>query len=316
MNTRTLPWVIDILDDGLRVYRRYFVQYALAMLLGLLPPAVVSILLNVVLINYLGSGWVILTSFITVPLSVLFFVYIMAVLSRMTAQALRGERPSARGAMRIGIGRVLGMGCWTTIFGLMTSLVIGGVAGLCACMASVGLMGGASALFSGSGGFAFVSFSVLVSVMGYMIVIGAVAVGAVYAIQAFALEQRPFGASISRGNDLLFFRFGRNIMLFFGAGALFATLLLAYAGALVGVIGLVVSSVQNFNVLNNFLSSPATTSWLSIVGYLTQIVLLPPVPIWMTIVFLRLRAERDGGDLEGRINTWSAQFQPASASNM
>jgi hypothetical protein len=120
----------------------------------------------------------------------------------------------------------------------------------------------------------------------------------VYAVQAFALEQRSFSASLSRSIDLLTYRLGRNLLALLGAGAISGTLSLAYLGTLLagGQSLLSALDVELSIVGSQALTTAATTA--------SQVLLLPPLPIWMVMLHRALAAERDAPELQAAIAEW------------
>jgi hypothetical protein len=129
----------------------------------------------------------------------------------------------------------------------------------------------------------------------------------IYAVQPFALEQRTWSSAASRALDVLFARFGRSMLMFLGAGAIFGTMILSYFGSLLVL----------FSVIKDRLSldiPPLVGDIFAIVVLGSSLViLLPPMAIWMTMFFRHITQERDGHDLAARVSAWQAQVaEPAS----
>jgi hypothetical protein len=155
---------------------------------------------------------------------------------------------------------------------------------------------------SGTLGAAAAVFSVLFGliILAGVLLIGAMFASQVYAVQAFALERRSWSASLSRSVDLLTYRLGRNLLAFLGAGAISGTLSLAYLGTLLAGGQ---SLLGAFGVELSLESSQALTTAVTTAS---QVLLLPPLPIWMAMLHRALAAERDAPELQGAIAEWRA----------
>lgn len=297
---RALPWVIDVLDDGLRLYRRHIRAFVVATALGWVPISLLSTLVNGVVLTQLGQSWSVLSSLLLSMIAYPLYVYWLAVLSRMSAQAAGEGKTDLRAALPMRPGRVFGMGCYVIIFAFVAFLILGVIGIACIC----------SSTFLFGIGFRFTTFGAPTIGLGlvflgsaglaYLTMIGSIVLTAVYAVQSFAHEQGSFGTLVSRGNDLLFFRLGRNLLCFIAAGAIFGTISLAYVGSLwaAGTLLFQALDLQTTPVLASVL--------LSLASSISFVVLLPPLPIWMTLMYLRLRTEREGSDLHRRIAAWNA----------
>ncbi len=299
--TRSLPWVIDVLDDGLRIYRRNLRPFILLAALGFVPSAILSSGANVAAVALLGSGWQALIVLLIAPFTYLLTLFTLSALSRLTLQVVQGGEPDLRAATRLRPRRLLGMGCYTAMFTTVAAIVFGAGGFVCLCVGLVPLGGLGMLSLGGSSSFAPLSVLLVgVSGLGYLFAIAALYIAAVYSVQAFALEDQKFSAAMSRSNDLLTYRLGRTVACFLAAGAILTVVVAAYAGVLLGV-GALVLRTLNLNP-----SQPVQAVLFSLVTSASLIFLAPPLPIWMALLFLRLRAERDGGDLEQRIGAWSA----------
>ncbi|MBA3944266.1 MAG: hypothetical protein H0X37_06835 [Herpetosiphonaceae bacterium] len=300
--TRALPWVIDILDDGLRLYRRYWSSFALATAALIVPISLLSFLVNALVINQLGSGWGFVGSLVVALLGIPFSSYMVAVLSRMAAQAASGRTPSLRSALRMSLIRVLGMSCYAVVFTLVASLCfgVGGVILLCGTLAITFRLVRQS--FFGLSLSPFFALAGGLALFAYVLLFSAVAMSTIYAVQAFAIDTAGFGDSITRLNDFLFYRTRRNLLCFIIGGAIFATMLTAYTGTIsFGVAQL----AQSFFGQPLFFQGITGQAILTVTGAISAVILMPPMPIWMALLYLRIKVEREGAALEQRITAWT-----------
>ena len=304
--TPALPWALTILDDGLRLYRRHFASFVVIAALVMVPLAVVGLLWTTFVQTQLGGAWIVLGTLLMTALQYPILLMAYAGIARATVMALEGQPIRPGPALRIGPMRLLGMGCYSLLFFLIAVVCLFGFFVVVVCLPLWGISFGGSMLgaLGGSGtlGAAGSLIAVIAGLtfLSVLLVSGAAIATQAYSVQAFALEQRPIGASMSRSLDLLTFRFGRNLLVFLGAGAIVSTLLIAYAGTLLGG-GLGLIQLLDLDL------SPLTTSVLqTLVSTATQVLLLPPLPIWMALLHRALAQERDGNDLVAEIEVWHA----------
>ncbi len=309
--TRALPWALTLLDDGLRLYRRNFMRFLVVGSIVLVPLSLLGLLLSALVETQLGEDWtglgVLLLGLIQYPL----MLYACLALSRVAAGSLDGRQVGIRQALRLGPLRALGMGCYgvllAAIFGTFSGMAILFVACpmLYAMIFGAGVVGsvGGSGALGALGSVIGVIFSLVF--LSTLLLTSAMFASLAYGVQAFALEQRPIGQTISRSLDLLLFRFGRNLLIFVGAGAIIGTLLVAYAGAiLAGGAGLL-------QLLEIELSPVALQSLQSAVGTFSWVLLLPPLPIWMAMLHRSLAMERDAPDLVAAVEQWRSVMRDA-----
>jgi hypothetical protein len=306
-----LPWTLALLDDGLRLYRRHLVGFALVGSTVLVPVAIVALLLSTLVTTQLGDDWSGLTSLI---LSILLFPAWLLVylgLSRATVMAISGQPIKIGAAFRVGPLRVLGMGCYNVLFSAVSSTLLGMAFFFVVCpilyastlgVGVLGVVGGGTGTLGGAGVLFIVIFG-LIWLAG-VLVFGAMMSSQIYAVQAFALERAPFSATLSRSVDLLTFRLGRNLLVFVGAGAISGTLALAYLGTLLG-------GGQGLLSLLDVTLHPVVLDALVIaVTTASLVLLLPPLPIWMALLHRRLAEERDGVEFQAEVEQWHARVMP------
>ena len=302
--TRALPWALTLLDDGLRLYRRNFMRFLLVGAIILVPLSLLGLLLSALVETQLGEDWTGLGALLLGLIQYPLMLYACLALSRVAAGSLDGRQVGIGQALRLGPRRALGMGCYgvllAAIFGTFSGMAIVFVACpmLYAMIFGAGVIGsvGGSGALGALGSVVGVIFSLVF--LSTLLLTSAMFASLAYGVQAFALEQRPVGQTISRSLDLLLFRLGRNLLIFVGAGAIIGTLLVAYAGAiLAGGAGLL-------QVLEIELSPVALQSLQSAVGTFSWMLLLPPLPIWMAMLHRSLATERDAPDLVAAVERW------------
>ncbi len=302
-----LPWVLSILDDGLRLYRRNFAGFVLAGSAVLVPLAVLSLLISALVQTQLGTSWSIVSTLFLPLILYPIYLYAYLVLSRAAAMVLDGQPIRLGAALRVRPGRVLGMGCYNVLFTLISGIFSVGLALSIACpllyasTLGAGVLGAAGG-GSGTLGAAAAVFSVLFGliILAGVLLFGAMFASQVYAVQAFALERRSWSASLSRSVDLLTYRLGRNLLAFLGAGAISGTLSLAYLGTLLAGGQ---SLLGAFGVELSLESSQALTTAVTTAS---QVLLLPPLPIWMAMLHRAVAMERDAPELQTAIAEWRA----------
>jgi hypothetical protein len=302
----TLAPILAILDDGLRLYRRWFVTFAALAAIGAVPLVILFVgggLVSALIEPAYGT----LITFAGFVLGLPAMIYAVSAVSRATAVARGGGQPALRDALAIGPGRAVGMGCYGSILLVGMNIAASMVSLVCICplyIAVAGSFGVMSALFVGGGdgpGAAaaglFIALGALALVLIYLLslaVSGAAYCGAVFSLQPFVHERGRFSAAMSRSVDLLAYRFGANLLAFICASLVFGAISVATALA-VGVLGplplLIALGAE----------SPVTQVAFGAAWVLGAVLAAPPLPIWMALLYERRLAEREGGDLGERI---------------
>jgi hypothetical protein len=302
--SRALPWALALLDDGLRLYRRHVASFLAIGSVVLVPMSLLGLLFSTLVRTQLGEDWTTLGGLIQSTLQYPIVLYACLALSRTAANLLDGQHVRLRSVLRLGPLRVVGMGCYglvlTAISGTFGSIVVVSVACplLYAMLFGAGFLGslGGGGMLGAAGSVFGVIFSLIF--LSTLLLSSAVFVIMAYSVQAFALERRSIASSMSRSLDLLLFHFGRNLLVFIGAGAIIGTLLVAYSGTIfAGGAGLL-------ELLDIQLAPITRDALISAVGTATWVVLLPPLPIWMSMLHRALAKERDADDLVAAVAQW------------
>ncbi len=301
----TLAPIVELLDDGLRLYRRGFTRFLLLAMIAAAPLglAAAAVLLA---IDWLSSGLGVVVAMVALVGGLPLSLYVMGALSRAATMAAAGRPVDLRRALAIGPLRVAGMGCYGTLFLLVASTVVSVVSSVCLCVAYLFVGAGMFAFattFSSAGalGEAAATLAIAVSVVALLgiyaaslVVNGAVYGSAVYALQPFVQDDLPMGAAAQRSLDLVGYRLGHNLLAFlcaslvFGAAALAATLAIGLLAPLPALFLLGAESPVARAI--------AAAAW--VVGVAAA---APLLPIWMALLYQRRRAAREGEDLAGPI---------------
>lgn len=305
--TRALPQVLQVLDDGLRLYRRNLSGFLLVSTAVLVVIAVLVLLCTTIVRTQLGTGigWTLLLILLLLLVLYPLTLYTFAALSRAADAALSNRPITLAAALRIGPARGCGMILFNMLFSFIASVFAGIMSVVVSCpMFYLSLLGSmllatVSDVVGASAG-VFIGVVSQVSTLWSLISFGGWLASIVYALQAFALEQRTWGSAAGRSVDLLTARFGRSLLMFMGAGAIFGTLSLSFIGTLVATLLLI---QDRLNLTIPPFASDAVTIAL-VVG--TLVVLLPPLSIWMAMFHRQVALEHDGDELLRRVAAWHA----------
>lgn len=295
---------LELLDTGVRLYRRNFPRLLLLAALAALPLGAVAALGFAA--SWLASGLGVLlllpVSLLALPLS----LYVMGALSRAAALAARGAPLSLRDALAIGPLKVLGMGCYGTLFALVAGGAVSilssgcfcivyffGIAGLAAVDSVGSLAGAAGEVAVGVLAVAAVIALLVIYVAG-LVLNGAVYGSVIYALQPFVHEPLPLRAAMRRSIDLTGYRFGQNLLAFLCASLVFGAAALAATVALGVLIPLPVLFLLG---TESPLAQGITVAAL-VAGASAAV---PLLPIWMALLYQQRLAAWRGDDLAARI---------------
>lgn len=314
---RTLEPILDLLDHGLRLYRRGFAPLLTLAGLAALPIGLVAVGL-VLAADWLtaGFGSFVLSAVLIAGLPLT--LYVMGALSRAALMVADGEPVSLRRALAIGPLRAAGMGCYGMLVSAGASIAVSIVTTVCLCgayMVAALVIGISVAGFSvgGAAGDAAAGFLISVTVLALLLVYvaslvinGAIYGSVVFAVQPFVHERTRFGQSIGRSIDLLIFRFGQNLLIFlcaslvFGAAALAATL----------AIGVLIPGPILFLLGTDSVVARAITAAAWVGGVSAAV---PLLPIWMALLYRQRVVAREGADLAARITPAAPADLPGDA---
>lgn len=295
--------ILALLDEGARLYRRGFARFLLLAMVAAMPIGLVAVAFVLAadwLASGLGAALILAVVVGGLPLS----LYVMGAISKAAGMAAAGRAIDLRRALRIGPLRLAGMGCYGTVFTLVTSMAVSMLSTACFCGAylliGAGLFGfAATGTAGGAVGEAAATLAVVASAVAFLalyaaslVVNGAVYGSTVYAVQPFVQDDElGVGAAMRRSLDLVTYRPGENLLAFlcaslvFGAAALAATL----------AIGVLAPLPALFLLGGESPVARAITAAAWVIGVAAA---APLLPIWMALLYRRRRAQREGEDLE------------------
>lgn len=295
-------------DEGISMYRRNFVPFLLISLSWFVPVAIVAGLMIVYAARDAGIG-ILIGILLLLMLAVPLFVYLVGALSRAAIAAAEGRPVRLREAFAIGPARALGMMVFTVVYYVMAQIVTSVMSIICICplyIASIFVVTGLSSFSESVGVAAFAIIGIAFAVIYILLLAigGATYSSLIYALQPWAQEKRSFGDSIQLSIDMVGYRFGRNLLAW-----LLSALLITLAGLAVTLaIGVVLPLPLAF-VLGG--ESPITVAVSAAAWLLGLCVALPPLPIWMALLYRRNLAARSGADLEAKIQAWRKEVLSA-----
>jgi hypothetical protein len=296
---------LDLLDEGLRLYRREFPRFALIIALGAVPAIILALLIirrPAALASGGGLLAILLVALISMPLG----MYLMGAISRAAAAAMRGEPIALRAALAIGPLRLLGMGCYGGIFLIVANMAVSLLTMVCFCplyLVMGAALGGVAGVAGGRGPTSGALLGILGAIMVVAFVVlygvslvlsGATYSSLIFSLQPFVQGKLRMGEALQYSLDMTFYRFGANLLAYLCASLIFGAL--AFGSTL--AIGALVPLPLLFLLGSE---SPAAQA-ISATALLAGLTLaLPPLPIWMALLYTRRMAEREGDDLAQRI---------------
>ncbi|MGQ9926073.1 MAG: hypothetical protein ACUVS4_04295 [Chloroflexaceae bacterium] len=300
-----LEAVLDLLDEGLGLYRRAFPRMLMLTSLATLPGGALLAAL-VIASDWLATRPGVALLFLVMPLSLPLGLYAMGAVSRAAVMAANGETVALREALALGPLRVLGMGCYGTVFVMVAASVVAVISGACFCIIYVlGAVGFAvfssASVIGGTAGAAVSAAGIVAIIVGVVLIYalllalnGAVYSSAVFALQPFVHKPLPPGQAVRQSLDLTFYRFGQNLLTFICASLVFGAITLAATLA----IGALVSLPVLFLLGSESFAAQAITAavWIAAIN-----VALPLLPIWMALLYQRRLAAWRGDDLRAQI---------------
>jgi hypothetical protein len=317
--TESLQPILALLDEGLRLYRRNFASFVLLTASWFVPVAIVTGT-AVAAESWVDDRYSGLAGVLFFGGGLLLFfpllIYLIGGLSRAAAAAAEGRPVRFREAMAIHPLRATGMGCFTIVYAFVAQIVSSLISMACICpLYLVGFMGlavvGAAADESSIGALALLAIGIfLLGFYASLMIIGATGSGLFYCLQPWVQESRSFGASLQRSLELITFRFGRNLIVW-----CLAALLIAGAGlTVIATIGMLLPLPLLYVLGEEAPATRAATIGAWLIGLM---LVLPPLPIWMALLYQRNSAAHDGSDLQAKLDAWlSIHAAPSDSSDL
>ena len=294
----------SLLDEGLSLYRRHFVSFLLITACWFVPIAI-AVGLIIAAEAWLDETLVVIFVLITVLLSFPILIYLIGGLSRAASAAIEGQPVRILSAFAIHPLRALGMGCYSIIYAIIAWIGSSVLSLVCICplyFVSISAIAGVTSLSNGTNSISFalgLLFGVVfASVYLFTFVIsGATYSSLIYSLQPWIQELDPFGKAFQRSFEVIGYRVGRNLI----AWSASALLITAIGITVTLTIGVLVPLPLIFVLGNDshIAQAVSATAWI-----LGLIFVLPPLPIWMTLLYRRNVAEHEGIDLDAKIQIW------------
>lgn len=296
---------LTLLDQGIALYRRHFLAFALISA-GWFVPLAIAVAVLIAVGNELDAGFVVLLAVFGTLAAAFLMLYLIVALSRTAGAALDGRAMRVRELLRFEPLRLLGMAVFAIVYVIVAQLLSSVISILCICplyLVGIFFVGGV-AVAGGSagataGGLAFVAIFGLVYLISIFIG-GAIYGGLVYGLQPWAQDGVGFGISLQRSIDLLVYRFWRNLV----AWGLAALLVTAIGVTVTIAIGVMLPLPVGLTIGFDHPAAQAVTAGAWLFGL---IFVLPPLPIWMALLYRTNRIDREGMVLQARITTWQQQ---------
>jgi hypothetical protein len=297
--------ILALLDEGLALYRRNFLGFLLVAASWFVPLAIATGFLFAA-DTWLSPGWVMVLAIGALVVLFPLLIYLVGGLSRAAVAAAAGRPVRFREVMAIHPLRAAGMGCFTIVYSIVAQIVSSMLSLVCVCplyifgFLGIGVLGTAFDNADSSGLILLAIGIFLIGFYGSLMVAGATGGGLFYGLQPWVQETRSFGDSLGRSLALIGYRFGRNLAVW-----LLAALLVA-AGALtvMATIGTLLPLPLIYALGDE---SPAVQAVAAGAWMLGLVAILPPLPIWMALMYRRNRAAYEGEDLQFKVNEWTQE---------
>lgn len=305
MRERLQP-ILALLDDGLSLYRRNFVPFVLITAGWFVPVAILTGLL-IASTSELDGTTVVLLALGLIVLLFPLLIYLIGGLSRAAAVAADGRPVRVREALAIPPLRALSMGCFSLVYYFIAQIVSSVLMMLCICplyLVIIVVIGSTFSMPNSSSvaGMIFGAFFAIF-ILGFyvfaLIVGGASYSSLIYALQPWVQESLPFGESLSRSFEMIRYRFWNNL----ATWGLAAVLMAAVALTVMLTMGLLAPLPLIFALNWDSRSEQAILVAAWMIGF---VLVLPPLPIWMALLYRRNQVLHDGADLSARVQEWMA----------
>jgi hypothetical protein len=295
--------ILALTDQGFAIYRRHFLPFFLLTACWAIPLGIVISLI----ITFFDEDnpW---AFFGLLLLGALLFsilgVYLVSALSKATVIALEQRPVTISEALGIRPVQLVGMGCFSLIYMIVSQIVTSIISIVFICPLQFFLLLGIGSLAplasndAASTGIGIV-FSVVIGIiyLASAMISGAVYSGLIYGLQPWIHEKRRFGELLSQSFSLLFYRFWSNL----GAWCMAAVLFSAVVVVLALAVGVLVPLPLAWLIPG---SSDLLEVAFAFVWLLGVLFALPTLPIWMTLLYRKNQALREGYILEAEMGNW------------
>ncbi len=311
MNPRLQP-ILALLDEGLSLYRRNFVGFLLIAAGWCVPVAIGGALL-VVAISWMDNEfWAVMAALGAAALVLPLTLYLIGGLSRGAVAAIEQRPVRFREALAIHPLRIVSMGLYTIIYTILSQVVVGILTFALFCPAYVIVILFVALLSAADAGGAVTTIAVVIMMIAFLLlytlmlmITGGVYSSLVYAVQPWAQEGRPFGEALQRSLEMLSYRFWRNLLIW-----CLAALIVAAIGL---TISLTIGVLLPLPLVYALGAESSITQAVTVGGWaLGFVVVLPPLPIWMALLYRRNRVAYEGADLQRQVQEWARPAELAA----
>ena len=297
--TDAIQSILTLLDQGIVLYRRNFAGFVLIAASWFVPVAIAAGLITAAA-SRLDRIWTVVLTIAALLALFPLLIYLIGGLSRAAVAAATGRPVRFREAMAIHPFRAVGMGCFTIVYTIVAQVVSSFLSLACICplyvvgLVMVGIMAAATSS-SSVAALGLVAVGImLVGLYGGMMIVGATGSGLFYGLQPWVQEARPFGESLQLSLELISYRFLRNLLVWGMAALLLAAVGLTVTATIGTILPLPLTYALGSD--SPITQAIAVGAWL--IGF---VVVLPPLPIWMALLYRQNRAAREGADLHTKI---------------
>jgi hypothetical protein len=286
MSTEAYQPILAILDEGLWLYRRHFVRFALIAALWLVPIAIVGSLVAVTISWSEGTTSTLMRLVVGMVLIVAMLVYSIGGLSHAAVAAATGQQVRLHMAWAIRPLRIIETSAAAVVLGLFAQLIYGILSLTFLALAPfIGIFAMATAQFASVWSLFVIMFGGIVLTVAVGMPISTL----IYVLQPWFFESQSWRQTFARSSGLVLG----------DIGACFLTTMLWVTICL--NIGTIVWR------LPPDLGSPVGRVALIFAAIVIAILLFPPLPIWMALLYYRETSAYSGADLAARIAEWQRQ---------
>lgn len=296
--------MLDVLDDGVRLYRRHFGVW-LSMTASDLAP-----------LWLLALGW----SLLVPGQWVLFIVLVsypallrtMIRLSQISTLITDDDREGLSGLQPLRLWQLLSMIGYSMIWSIVPLLLAGAFTSFIERgthdLIFDAIMPFLNQFMSRQGALLLAR---LMTHDLYMLTLPTVWLTAhIFAMQPFVSERLPRHGAAARSNEILLFRFGHSVALFLMTTMIVVVLGVAYFGSMLVIFERVTQTSVTLSLLRRpFSGLFPITVWSSLL-----LLILPQMTLWTTLFYRRTAAEFDQEDLRQRVAAWHSKSPPAAES--
>lgn len=297
---------LDILDESIRLYRRQFLGFVVLSAICLVP-IIIIVGLSFAAIKFMGDSGTLIVLLAWAVLTMPIILFFVGSLSRAALMVRDEDTIRTREVLAIHPLRIMGMGCYGTVFYIILNIISTLLSMFCFCPISSALglvFSGAAGIFGGNGGFLGDSIMIITWIISAILFVflyglllafnGATYSSVIYAIQPFVQHHMSFGSTLKQSRELILYRFGQNLLGFMLSSIIFAAVAISATIAIGALFPLPLIWILGGD-------SPIAQIGSGIAWLVAFILVLPPLPISMALLYQNNLKKYDGTTLEARI---------------